>query len=302
MIQLSQIRCFVMVAQELNFGRAAERLNMTQPPLSRQIQQLEKTLGLRLLDRDRRGVLLTEAGSAFLPEAIHLLKSGEAAVDAAQRAFRGDAGRVAVGHSVSYAFVPDLVTAASVRLPNVRIELEELLVDEQLDRLRGGSLDLALIPMAPDLPDLSSMPVLREPFLAALPSAHRLAKDTRRCDVRLQDFEGEPFIMYPPGAEGHHHQLLSAMFAAHGVAPRHVQFIRHLHSILALVNLGAGLALVPASAARMAYPEVVFRPLAPEPSEGCPMAELHLVWRSADEKDNPVVNEMRRFILSQAKT
>lgn len=294
MIQLSQIRCFVMVAQELNFGRAAERLNMTQPPLSRQIQQLEKTLGLRLLDRDRRGVLLTEAGSAFLPEAIHLLKSGEAAIDAAQRAFRGDAGRVALGHSVSYAFVPDLVAAASVRLPNVRIALEELLVDEQLDRLRAGSLDLALVPTAPELPDLSSLPVLREPFLAAIPAAHRLAQSGH---VHLGDFDGEPFIMYPPGAEGHHHQMLTALFAAHGVAPRYVQFIRHLHSILALVNLGTGHALVPASAARMAYPGVVFRPLAPD---GCAAAELHLVWRSADEKDNPVVNEMRRFILSQA--
>lgn len=298
MIQLNQIRCFVMVAQELNFGRAAERLNMTQPPLSRQIQQLEKTLGLRLLDRDRRGVLLTEAGSAFLPEALHLLKSGEAAVDAAQRAFRGDAGRVAIGHSVSYAFVPDLVAAASVRLPNVRIALEELLVDEQLDRLRGGGIDLALIPMAPDLPDLSSLPVLREPFLAALPARHPLARCAQCGDVRLQDFEDEPLIMYPPGAEGYYHQMLTAMFAAHGVTPRYVQFIRHLHSILALVNLGAGHALVPVSAARMAYPDVVFRPLAPV---GCAIAELHLVWRSADEKDNPVVNEMRRFILSQAR-
>lgn len=295
MIQLSQIRCFVMVAQELNFGRAAERLNMTQPPLSRQIQQLEKALGMRLLDRDRRGVLLTEAGSAFLPEAVHLLKSGEAAIDAAQRAFRGDAGRVAIGHSVSYAFVPDLVAAASVRLPNVRIALEELLVDEQLDRLRAGGLDLALIPMAPELPDLSSMQVMREPFLAALPAAHRLAQSG---NVQLRDFDGEALIMYPPGAEGYHHQMLTAMFAGHGVTPRYVQFIRHLHSILALVNLGAGLALVPASAARMAYPDVAFRPLVPA---GCAEAELHLVWRSADEKDNPVVNEMRRFILSQAR-
>lgn len=284
-----------MVAQELNFGRAAERLNMTQPPLSRQIQQLEKTLGVRLLDRDRRGVVLTEAGSAFLPEAIHLLKSGEAAAEAAQHAFRGDAGRVAVGHSVSYAFVPDLVAAAAARLPDVRIALEELLVDEQLERLRGGRIDLALIPMAPDLPDLSSVPVLREPFLAALPSGHRLAQGE---EVSLQDLDGEPLIMFPPGAEGHYHQMLTAMFARRGVAPRYVQFIRHLHSILALVNLGAGHALVPASAARMAYPEVVFRPLSPA---GCALAELHLVWRRADEKDNPVVNEMRRFILSQAR-
>jgi DNA-binding transcriptional LysR family regulator len=294
MIHLQQIRCFVVLARELNFARAAEKLNMTQPPLSRQIQQLEKTLGARLLDRDRRHVMLTAAGRALLAEAEYLLQSSESAVIAARQAFKGSSGKVSLGHAINCKFLPDVIVAASMRLPDVQISLQEMTDDEQLDLLHSGRLDLGLLPMPPESRDLDFALVLREDMLAAVPRQHRLAGQS---EMRIADFHDEPTIMFPPGSEGVFHHMLTGMFAQHGVSPRYVQLIRHLHSILALVNLGVGLALLPASASRMQFPNVVWLPLFPAASA---VSELYLVWRRQDEKDNPVVNEMRRFIISQA--
>ncbi len=144
MFELSQLRCFVAVAEELHFGRAAARLNMTQPPLSRQIQILERILGVKLLQRGNRLVRLTPAGQSFLTEARLILKLTESAALLARRVAEGKAGSVNIGFTAasSYSYVPELVAACRQQLPDVELILKEMVSGDQLKRLGAGEIDI----------------------------------------------------------------------------------------------------------------------------------------------------------------
>ncbi|RMX05911.1 LysR family transcriptional regulator [Corticibacter populi] len=293
MFQLSQLRCFVEVAAELHFGRAAERLNMTQPPLSRQIRQLEHALGTALLERTRRSVRLTAAGQAFLPEAQDILHRCAAAAGKARRAVQGEAGRVVLGYSAgaNFDFLPRAVAAAQHQLPNVDLELREMVTVEQLEALRGGRIDLGLIRLPADLHGLEMRCVMREPMRLVLPRAHPLA---RRRRLQLQDLHGEPFIMYSAGDGRYFHEMLQALFHEAGVTPRFIQHVRHTHSMLALANAGIGLALVPASTALLRLNNLVVRDLAlPDHVRG----EMHMVWRRREAIANPSLERMRALFM-----
>lgn len=296
MFQLSQLRCFVEVATELHFGRAAERLNMTQPPLSRQIRQLEHELGAPLLERTRRSVRLTASGRAFLPEARDILQRCVTAASKARYARQGEAGRVVLGYSAgaSHEFLPRVVAAAQQQLPHVDLELREMVSDDQLEALRGERIDLGLIRLPAHLQGLKMTCVVSEPMALVLPRAHPLAR--RRRSVQLTDLHDEPFIMYQPGDGRYFHEMLQALFHANGVAPRFVQYVRHTHSMIGLVNAGIGLALVPASTARLRLDNLVVRPI-PLPEHV--RAEMHLVWRHSESTDNPALERMRTLLIEQ---
>ena len=147
MFELSQVRCFVAVAEELHFGRAAARLNMTQPPLSRQIQILERILGVKLLQRGNRLVKLTPAGQSFLTEARLILKLTESAALLARRVAEGKAGSVNIGFTAasSYSYVPELVAVCRRQLPDVELILKEMVSGDQLKRLGAGEIDIGLL-------------------------------------------------------------------------------------------------------------------------------------------------------------
>ena len=147
MFELSQLRCFVAVAEELHFGRAALRLNMTQPPLSRQIQILERVLDVTLLERSNRAVRLTPAGQRFLTDARHLLKLAESAAVLARRMANGKAGSINIGFTATsaYSYVPALVAACRRELPDIEISLKEMVSSDQLKRLDSGEIDIALL-------------------------------------------------------------------------------------------------------------------------------------------------------------
>ena len=296
MFQLSQLRCFVEVAAELHFGRAAERLNMTQPPLSRQIRQLEHELGTPLLERTRRSVRLTAAGQAFLPEASDILQRCVSATSAARRAVQGDAGRVVLGYSAgaNYEYLPRVVTAAQQQLPNVDLELREMVTVEQLEALRSGRIDLGLIRMPADLQGLALTCVVREPMALVMPRAHRLA---RRRRLRLDDLHDEPFVMYQPGDGRYFHEMLHALFHEAGVVPRYVQYVRHTHSMIALVNAGIGLALVPLSTTLLRLDNMVVRDFA---LPDYVRAEMHLVWRRRETIANPALERMHALLIAHA--
>ena len=153
MFELSQVRCFVAVAEELHFGRAAARLNMTQPPLSRQIQILERILGVKLLQRGNRLVRLTPAGQSFLTEARLILKLTESAALLARRVAEGKAGSVNIGFTAasSYSYVPELVAACRQQLPDVELILKEMVSGDQLKRLGAGEIDIGLLRQITDL-------------------------------------------------------------------------------------------------------------------------------------------------------
>jgi len=288
-VQISQIRCFVAVATELHFGRAAALLNMTQPPLTRQIQMLEHALEVSLFDRNRRTVRLTASGRAYLAEAQDILRRLTNAEMAARRAVVGEQGTVAMGFipAASYGFLPKLIALAKQELPHVDLVLKEMQSIDQLEALSSGKIDLGIIRPISQRSDVTSVCVLTEPFLLAVPTSHPLAD---RENVDLSDIDGEPFIMYSPSEGRYSYEMLVGPFRAAACAPKYVQYISYPHTILSLVSAGMGLGLVPVSAARLHFEDVCFK----EIELGGACAELHLAWRT--HGDNPAAEAMREIL------
>ncbi|MNH55775.1 Hca operon transcriptional activator [compost metagenome] len=295
MFELSQLRCFVAVAEELHFGRAAIRLNMTQPPLSRQVQLLERILGVVLLDRTSRSVRLTPAGRSFLIEARRILRLAESASLATRRIASGEAGRVAIGFTAAsgYSFLPRLVELARERLPTVDLALREMVTGEQIEALLTGRIDLGLIRPPLNRPEFDKLRVMTEPLVAALPSGDpRLDK----AGVSLSDFDALPMIMYAPEGAGYFHGMLSGLFDAAGVSPQQVQHMSQIHSILALVHARIGAAIVPEAAMRLHFDGVEFRPLDISPARP---VELFVAWRR--DNDNPSLKPLLDLFRAQVE-
>ncbi|MGO4328731.1 LysR family transcriptional regulator [Cupriavidus sp. 2TAF22] len=279
MLQLSHLRSFVAVATELHFGRAAALLNMTQPPLTRQIQLLEHEVGVRLLERSGGNVRLTLAGATFLREAEDILRRSQAATLAARRAMRADAGTVTMGFipAASFTLLPQILAAIGTRYPEVHVALREMQTDAQLEAIGADRIELGIVrPFAPRSFALSA-PLLREPFVLAAPAGHPLM----RCSsLTLQSLEAQPFIEFCPSESRYLYEIVAGRLRAEGVAPETVQTLSHTHSILSLVDAGMGVALVPQSAHRLGYAGVAFRPL--EKAAGLDV-ELHLAWRRGSQ-------------------
>jgi DNA-binding transcriptional LysR family regulator len=283
MFDLSQLRCFVTVAEELHFGRAAARLNMTQPPLSRQIQVLEHIIEATLLDRTSRSVRLTPAGKSFLPEAKRILKLAESASQVARRIALGKTGSIKIGFTAAaaYGFLPELVAACRTRLPEVDLSLKEMVSGEQLEALTTGQIDAGLLRPPIARPEFASVRVVAEQLLVAAPEGHPFAVAET---VSPRELDGQPFVMYSPYESRYFHDLLVTQFTRAEIQPRYVQHLSQIHSILAMVRAGLGLAIVPEAAAGLNFSGVQLRPLrlrAPAP------VELFLVWRRVDE--NPLL-------------
>lgn len=299
MFELSQLRCFVAVAEELHFGRAAARLNMTQPPLSRQIQILERVLDVVLLERSNRTVKLTPAGQSFLAEARRLLKLAESAALLAKRVANGKAGSINIGFTATsaYSYVPRLVAACRRELPDVEVALKEMVSGDQLKRLDSGEIDIGLL--RPPIPrrGLGAFRVMAEPLIAAVPAGHALARGE---SVALADLAGEPFIMYAPYEARYFHDLLVELFSRAGLVPNYVQHLAQIHSMLAMVHSGVGVALVPETAVNLHFSGVALRPL--DLPRHRP-AELFFVSR--DDNDNPlvpIVTALAREIAETSET
>ena len=291
MFDLSQLRCFVAAAEELHFGRAAQRLNMTQSPLSRQIQLLERILDVMLLERTSRQVRLTPAGSAFLIEARRILRLAESAALSARRVARGDAGRVVIGFTAvsGYDLMPRIVAQAIARLPNIALELREMVTSEQIDALVTGLIDVAFVRPPIDRHEFESVCVLREPLIAALP-----AGDPRQARGVLVpgDFDGLPLIMYARQGAGYFHEMLLKLFADAGAEPDYVQHVTQIHSMLGLVRAGLAAAIVPQAATSLHMTDVQFRTIQTEPENP---VELVMAWRR--DNSNPALAPMRQLCL-----
>lgn len=291
MIELFQIRCFAAVAEELHFGRAAARLFMTQPPLSRQIQMLEQTMGVQLLERSSRSVRLTPAGKAFYQDSAAVLALAGQAVDTARRVASGDAGRVVLGYTAvaGYALIPDLVAALQKRFPAVDIVLREMVSSDQQQALASHAIDLAFLRPLVSGEAFGYALAAREPMLLAIPASHALAAKPR---PTLKDLTGQDFIMYDPVAGSYFHQKIASLFAASGAAPRYVQQIAQTHTILGLVRAGIGMAIVPASAQSLRLEHMVYRPLWRRDV----VAELYMAWPLAHR--NPALDAVRDHAIA----
>jgi DNA-binding transcriptional LysR family regulator len=294
MFELSQLRCFVALAEELHFGRAAARMHMTQPPLSRQIQLLEHHIGTQLLARNSRNVRLTPAGRGFLPEAREILRLAESASLTARRVSRGEAGTVTIGFTASsgYRFLPGLILVCRKQLPDVDLNLKEMVTLEQVAALASGRLDLALLRPNAATADFETRCVAREPLVLALAENHPLAHGR---PPTLADFDHAPFLTYSPVEARYFHDLVASTFARAGVHPHYTQHVTQIHSILAFVKAGLGAALVPEAATSLRFAGVVFRPV--DKIRPARPVELFMAWKN--DNDNPalatLLNECRDY-------
>lgn len=274
MFTFDQLAGFIAVAEELHFGRAAEKLNMTQPPLSRQIQKLEKSIGTELLERDNRKVELTPAGAAFLDEAKRLMALAQRAPVTARRIATGRSGVLRVGFTAASGFSilgPLLEEIASI-LPEVDIDLQELVTGEQIEGLLTGELDLGLARPPFDRDVFDSHLLYREAMVLAVPTGHRLAELSR--PVADDDLRDEPLIMHSPTKAAYFYDLVIRM---HSI--QHGNVLHTVSQILTMVSLVAakrGVAFVPHSATLLAIKGVEFLPLAG--SSGEEPVELHAIW------------------------
>ena len=251
MFDFRQLRYFVAVAEELSFTRAALRLHLSQPPLSQQIQSLEQDLGVRLLERTKRHVALTEPGRVFLEQARQILAKADEARSEVAAAAAGYSGQLRLAYTVSVSFHPALPQALlryGQIAPNVRLKLSEMYTEPQFAALLAGEIDVGFVRDEPvhalDARDLRFEVIDREPLLLALPAGHPLAG---RSSLRLAEVAGDAFVSQPRELASTLYDRLVNLAATAGFQPTIAQHAQQINGLLALVAAGLGLALVPAS-------------------------------------------------------
>jgi DNA-binding transcriptional LysR family regulator len=259
-MDLRHLRYFIAVAEELSFTKAAERLHKAQPPVSQQIRQLEEEMGVTLLLRTRRHVELTEAGRVFLDQARQILRSTNSAVVQAQRAQRGEIGRITVGffEHMSYTLLPPILRAYRERFPAVEVQLRWFPVISQAEALRRGDLDIAFLRAVPDMNDVTWETILEEPFVLAVPSSHTLAGAE---SVSLKSCAQEQFIMYTEALAPDFRATHMRMCASAGFVPKVASEVGQVYTLLGLVSSGAGIGFVPASVQKVHFDPVEYKPI-----------------------------------------
>lgn len=289
MLDLVHVRSFVALAAELHFGRAAQRLNMTQPPLSRQIRLLEDYLGTRLFERTSQSVALTPAGRNFLPEAQALLQHAEDAEALAREVSHELEGQIRIGFygSASFRFLPLIMARIAQVHPRLEVTLRELNAVEQVKAFSFGEIDLGLARPTAVPPGLRAETGLREPLLLALPLDHALMRKSRLTPADLHD---QPFIAYGPEAP-YMYALQKTMLAEQRIFPRIVQFLSRADAILSLVDIGMGLAIVPGHARHIARENLGFRSMS---GLGQVTAVTHILTR--EDSRNPAIDRIATLV------
>lgn len=278
-LELRHLRYFLAIADEMNFGQAAEKLNIAQPGLSQQIKILEQILDVTLFDRSRRRLRMTLAGEMFEADARKIMADVDRAVETAQRAARGEIGRLAIGYVGSAAYtgmLTNLVGEFRGLHPRVDLDISEIEMLRQLEAIAEGRLDIGFIRPPVPLPDgIAAIPVLAEDLMIALPGVHEQAS---RDAVSLRALAGETFItpQHPPLVSFHAHTVKAC--ASAGFEPQLGAQGRDFMTIASMVSVGLGVSLVPQSVRCIQLPNVVYRPIA----ETLPQAELSVAFRRGD--------------------
>jgi len=288
-MELRHLRYFVAVAEELNFSRAAERLHMAQPPLSQQIQDLEAELGIQLFERTKRRVQLTEAGKVFLEEVEKVFEQVNQAVKSAQRASRGEKGKLAIAFnsSATYSVLPKLLYKFHHHCPDIELILQELTTSQQLEKLEQNQIDLGLMYLPINKPKLQVISLLKEPLTIALSASHPLAN---RTEIAIADLIDEPFILPPPHlGEGLYRQIMQ-YFEQINFYPKVTQPATLLQTAIALVAGRVGVAIAPASLQNLQRTDVVYRSIFPT----APEIEIAMVWQ--ENNLSPVLKKFLEII------
>ena len=301
MFSLIQLECFVAVAEELHFGAAAERLRMTQPPLSRQVQMLERELGTLLLNRTSRRVSLTAAGHSLLPSARRLLDLAAKTDLDVRRVAAGVAGTLTVAYTAMAAqsALPILLRRVAMEMPDMSLVLRELVSTDQMDEITKGTADIGLLRPIVSRPGILSFSILSERLVAAIPAGNRLANQPG--PISLHDFDGEALLMYSVVEARYFHDLLLKLFAAAGSQPVVTPTASQVPTLLAFVQAGLGFTLVPESAQQFAAEGVVFRELDRQtPGDVFNSIRLDAAW--SEENANPAVFRALEMLKRPAAT
>lgn len=293
-LELRHLRYFAAVAEELHFGRAAARLGIAQPPLSQQIQRLERLLQVRLLERTSRRVQLTPAGEVFLAEARRVLEAAEGAVEAAQRVGRGESGtlRVAFAATVMFLALPRIIRTFRERFPRVHLDLREMPTGPQLAGIKTGDIDIGFVREPRPDPELEIMTVMTEPLRIAVNRAHPLAA---KATLAVRDLMHEPFVLFPAElAPGLHAQVIGLCRAA-GFTPNVVEESRELYTSVSLVEAGLGVSILPASVEKLGWKGVRYRAIPSARAE----TRIAAAWRK--DRARPVVEAFMGVVTEEVR-
>jgi DNA-binding transcriptional LysR family regulator len=289
-MELRHLRYFLQVAETLHFGRAASRLGMAQPPLSRQILDLEKEVGTQLFHRTTRGVALTDAGVVFAQRAAQILAASDEALLEAREAGTGRSGRLVIGfvHSLSYSMLPAVLPGFRHRHPGIQVSLREVNVADKESALLSEQIDVGIYRPIVRHPEIELLPIHEEGFVLALPALHPLAKRRR---VPVASLANEPLILFRAlrGDVGLNGTIVSFL-RQHDVAIRRNEEVGTIHAALGLVLAGAGVSIVPESTTVVRIDGLVYRRFA-EPTTRVVSA---ICWRKYDTDIS--VNSFLRYV------
>lgn len=275
-MELRHLRYFVTVAEELHFGHAAQRLHMSQQPLSKQIRNLEDELETALFHRTKRTIRLTQAGEAFLREAQKTLVQADYAAATAQRIGRGEVGQLQVGFTgpILNSILPAAIRQFKSKCPDIRLGLRRLPTNEQVVALLDGSLDVGLLHPPTDTSLLLQEVIYREPLVVVLPSDHRFAADAP-APISLTRLASESFVLFPRQIGPMlYDSIVSFCRSAGGFSPTIVQEAFPQQTILGLVAAGIGISMIHSSVQHIRQQDVATRPLI----ENAPLLESAMAW------------------------
>ncbi len=278
-MDIRKLRYFIAVAEELHFNRAAEKLNMTQPPLSQQIQALEKELGVKLLERSKRQVRLTPAGAVFLEEAKTILAQLERSIKTTQLAGRGISGHLVIAFvdSAAGGLMIDILKGFREHFPQIQLTLREMTSAQQEQALLDGSVHVGFLRAIEPAKHLAYRTFAIESLFAVLPEQHPLARQPL---LSVSSLECEPFVLFPRHLGVGFHRLIMEFCSQHGVYPNVVQEAIQMYTIVNLVAANLGVSIVPSSVAEFRRSGVVFRPF----KESAPPVPLYAAWRTDTDK------------------
>jgi DNA-binding transcriptional LysR family regulator len=277
---LKHLECFVAVANTRHFSEAANHLGMAQPPLSQQIQRLEKLIGHTLFQRSSAGrnrVRLTPAGTALLTYAMRALNAAETGLKAARTAGDGKGAALTIGFvgSIADSILAPLLAELGKSSP-IDLTLKELTTAEQAMALDRGEIDLGLAREVPELPGCASLILRQEPFVALLPHTHALSEAS---DIAPRDLCHDPFVMIPEGTGSALRDRIMSVCRRAGFEPTIAQEAKEWTTIIGLVSAGLGVSIAPSSAAPEVHPKILAKPL----RDGLAVTTVSAWWRSDDE-------------------
>lgn len=297
-IELRHLRYFVAVAEELHFGRAAERLHLAQPPLSQQIRKLEEILGYPLFERTSRSVKLTAAGQVFLERAQRTLRNVQRDVDETRSIGRGEVGSLHIGFvgSAMLTILPAIFRQYREAYSSVRLHLHESFTAKVIEGLQNGTLDAGLLRDGDPVEGLVATTIYSEPFVAVLPSRHHRARQKSISAGALRD---EPFVYYPRSAGSRAYEKPLTLCEEQGFRPQIVQEAHNWLTILRLVGAGLGVTIAPACVRLIASPEVVCLPIQAAKRGSRLLSTIELACFEGESR--PIVQRFAQIVAATAK-